>query len=547
MVLIGHNQYVAWGLTTTGADVTDLYLENINDAGDTVTWANGRKIKLINPAESICVRPKGGKVADCRRVPVTVRLVPGHGPLLNDLAPGLADIFGAISVRWTGFEPTGELIALDRLNRAKSVQEAIQALNYFQVGEQNFALADVAGNIGYFAPAFLPIRNWDWQAYPPYLPLPGDGRFEWQSFQPYDYVPQVVNPAKGYVVTANNDPLGTTVDNDPTNDAFYFGHFFDMGARAQRITTRIEAIINGPAPQKIAFEDHGAIQADVHSVIADRLLPYLLPLRPSDGDCGGAAELELCQAFDSLAVWDRSSARDSTAATIFHFWLAHTIRETFRDDIPFFDLVVDLVGGSESQFFVRPLAHWLDGKVAPSGRNYFDRLSTPEIETAGDILLAALRLALETGRAAFVDESGFPEPISMWAWERFHKAAFNHLWLAEDDRFTPPPYPFHGGKNNVDASDYNLFDEEGIVATAGIQDGGPNMRLVMEIDGNTWRVENALPGGASGNPDSVHYKDQLEDLWLKNLAKEIPYFRADVEARALQRRELPAGFPLQAP
>src|SRR5205823_2946097 len=127
-----------------------------------------------------------------------------------------------LSVRWTGQAPSSEAMALAGLGTAKNVDEAYQALLNFKVGAANFVVADSDGGILYAAPATVPIRpaaakTFNARSRPdgtaPFMVLPGDGSAEWQGTIPVTRLPYAKNPAAGFLVSANNDQLGVTLDN----------------------------------------------------------------------------------------------------------------------------------------------------------------------------------------------------------------------------------------------------------------------------------------------------------------------------------------------
>jgi penicillin amidase len=498
---------------------------------------NGKKIPLKFIEETICVRKGGGKVKECEPEKFVIRWVPGHGPLLNDLAPGITDLLGYISLRWAGFEPTREIPAILLVNHARNCDELFQGVRHFMVGEQNFVCIDREGNIAYIAPALLPIRPWNWQEYPPYLPLPGDGRFEWQGFYDYSWVPQVKNPKKGFIVTANNDPLGTTLDNNPTNDLFYHGHFYDLGARANRITELLKGYSEWGT--KITLDHMALLQWDVKSKVADRFLPYLLSLETLF--CSPDPSSELCEGFTLLKNWDRVNRTDSPGPTLFHLFLAHLFVETFSDEIPLFLNIMDLTGSDEIQALGRTLWGILNGTVSS---DLWDRKNTPQREGFSDMAFSSLKKAIETGKETFRAEGGYPLPMTLWTWGKAHFVKFSHLAF-DDLSFGPVSY--HGGKNVVDASDFTLIGENGVRKPPYIQNDGPNMRLLIQFTPTGVEIRNILPGGAWEDPLSPHYTDQLL-LWLKGEQKKVPYGKEEVEREKMEEyRYLPgmirAGSP----
>ena len=153
------------------------------------------------------------------------------------------------------------------MNRARNLNEFKDALQRLDVGSQNFVYGDVEGNIAYFTSGEIPVRE-DLQSgavngAPPWRVRNGLGGNEWlpvqhpQPYQatakyeilPFDELPKIVNPKAGYLVNANNDPAGLTLDNDPINQSrpgggiYYMAYSWNRGFRAARIETRLRELL----------------------------------------------------------------------------------------------------------------------------------------------------------------------------------------------------------------------------------------------------------------------------------------------------------------
>ena len=188
-VSIGHNEYGAWGLTIFGTDSEDLYVYETNPANPNQyryrgAWEDMRVVKDT-------IRVKGA-------APVSVDLkFTRHGPVLFEDAAHRK----AYALRAAWMEPgSAPYLASLRMNQAKSWEEFVEACTYSRIPSENMVWADRKGNIGYQAVAITPLRpNWSGL-----VPVPGDGRYEWNGYLPINALPHAANPDKGYVVTANN-------------------------------------------------------------------------------------------------------------------------------------------------------------------------------------------------------------------------------------------------------------------------------------------------------------------------------------------------------
>ena len=534
LVLIGHTAKVAWGLTNGFGDATDLYREKLGKNRKAVLFRN-EWVPLDFYEERILVRSEGGSLDDTTEVTQTARWVPHHGPILIDLLPEdiaeLMELVGLVySARWPGFsEESTDLLTLREVVEAENVQEAMAAMEHFNSGVMNWVFADSSGNIGHMTAGPYPIRAKSVAAFPPYLPLPGGGDHEWQGFLDLARQPRTLNPPKGYVVTANNTISDQTLDNNPVNDDHYYGHFFDLGTRAWRITERIEAM---KAAGPIRLEDMTGLQTDDYAVLAEDLLPRLFENR--DRVCE-QPDPDTCRALGILEAWDRNFDRDSPGATLFSVWYTHLAFNTVHDDIPPFFL--GLTAPFLSQLVGRDLSAWLAGRGPESGKNYFDDLGTTGVvESADDQMVASLQGAVDQLKAFF----GSGRPMESWRWGEAHLKKFVHpVW----DDLSQGFFENDGGQHSVDPAEYPIVTPEGAIQTLPYRQGeGPAFRFCVEMKQGEWKTYNVLPGGQSGHAGDEHYADQLP-LWLSNQNFQFWYLREDVESHAVSHRTYPAGFP----
>lgn len=538
LVLIGHTAHVAWGITNAFGDATDLYREKLSRDRKSV-WFEGRWVPIQFFQERIAVRPDGAPYGTTEEIVHAVRWVPHHGPILIDLLPDdliqlLENLGLVLSAKWTGFsEETTDIVAVARLIDAKTVQDTLDALSFFNSGIMSWVVADATGHIGYVAAGAFPRRSDPVAVFPPLYPLPGDGFHEWGGRREYLSNPMMLDPAKGYIVTANNSVTDQVLDNDPFNDEPYVGHFFDLGLRAWRITNVIESLkARGP----IALEDLTRLQTDDYSVLADELLPYLFAC--AHRICGDPSS-EQCKALGILERWNRHFETDSPGASLFTLWVSHLIHNTLRDDIPPF-----LLGQAApylAQIAARDLCAWLSGRGPASGLAFFDDKETPgEVETPGDQMVRSLCDAVSTLREYF----GRDRPMEMWRWGEIHRKKFGHvLW----DDMSQGYFEQDGGLFTVDPAEYRFVRTDGSLrALPYDQGGGPVFRFCVEMRPGEWNTYNVLPGGESGHWGSKHYADQLP-FYLSNVALPFWYLPEDVVSHAESHLHYPQGFPAVDP
>lgn len=191
LVIIGHNDQIAWGFTNNGADVQDLYIETFNPAAPDEykvkdTWA---KAQLLD--EVIHVK---GQADEHLQVVIT-----RHGPIVHREAGK------AYALRWTATEPGALANSYNMLGSARNWGEFCNTMKQVWGPGQNAVYADVDGNIGYIMAARVPVRKKGRGE----LPVPGDtDDYEWTGYIPFGQLPQAFNPESGLIVTANARVVG---------------------------------------------------------------------------------------------------------------------------------------------------------------------------------------------------------------------------------------------------------------------------------------------------------------------------------------------------
>lgn len=483
-VVIGHNADIAWGFTNLGPDVTDFYLELVDDDSGRYT-RDGKQVPLTTRREVI-------KVAGGDDVELTVRSTT-HGPIMSDVLPGVAEAGErgdggggtgdqAVSLAWTALTPSTTADAIFALNTAKDWGDFREAARDFSVPSQNLVYADTEGNIGYQAPGAIPIRRDRGTGVTPgELPAPGwDSRYDWQGFVDFEDLPWVLNPDDGVIVTANQM---VTERRTP-----YLTSDWDYGYRAQRILDLLTS------EEEVTPEKMLRIQDDSRNEFAPTLVPHLMRITLDDPF--------VTEARDLLAEWDYTQpagqGEDSAAAAYFNAVWSNVVRLTFNDDLPT-DLQAS--GGSTQMQSVTalldtPRSGWWDNKLTPG-----------LVEGRDEIL----RQAMVDARLELTKRLG-KEPVD-WQWGQLHTADFEHQVLGGDGvpgpvraLFNRGGYEVAGGSSIVNATSWDA--SKGYEVTAA-----PSMRMVVDLgdlDASRWVNQT----GQSGRPFSDHYTDQAE-AWAR--------------------------------
>lgn len=505
IIAIGANENLAWGETVAGYDVLDVYAETlVLDGGEPkAVMFDGDEVDLVKSTQSF---------ADGSEIDVYI--VPHHGPILPDSIDGAT----ALSFRWTGHQPTHEMRAFRELATATSVDEGFAAIEYFEVGAQNFVMQDTNGDLGYYPHALVPERTWA-STYKPWLVLPGDGAAEWGDYMD---TPQVKNPAKGWLVTANNDVNGTLQSGDPTADEYWFFDR-DIGYRAQRITEMIEEQLGGDgfSPESIA-----SIQLNVKDNYARDLITEAIAVigaDESDLSTDAAAMLDYWKDWDfethsglagpdeeGAASDDADERADSVAAMGFGVFEAYLREYAFGDEVA--DAGVANYPHGWSENFVAILQLMLDDPTSV----YWDDVSTGgDTEEQRDIVVKALNDAVAAIAAMTVFDG---LDIDEWYWGRMHNLLLEHVAFSAFGipSFDVGPYAIPGSSNTPNVAGYFENGEEFVTTH------GPSLRIVHEFADGAITTRVHYPGGQIPLDQDPHRTDML-DLWLAGDYYEMPH------------------------
>lgn len=282
-ISIGHNEQGAWGLTVFSTDGEDLYVYETNPS-------NPNQYRYKNQWEEMRIIEETIDVKGS--APVTVELkYTRHGPVsFEDTDKNLA-----YAVRPAWMEPGGApYLASLRMDQATSWEEFREASNYSNIPGENMIWADRDGNIGWQAVGIAPLRR----NFSGMVPVPGDGRYEWDGYLPIKAKPNEFNPARGYVETSNSN---YTTPDYPYLDAI--GYTWTDPYRWARAS---EVLGSG---RKFNMMDMIELQHDYLSIPARTLMPFFKGLAASD------PQVETARAM--LLDWDFVLDKDSIEAGIY--------------------------------------------------------------------------------------------------------------------------------------------------------------------------------------------------------------------------------------
>lgn len=448
-VIIGFNDSVAFGFTNAQRDVKDYYEIKFKDDSKQEYWFNGQWKKV----DSLHIEKI--KVRGAKTIYDTVAYAV-FGPVMydksfsTDLSKGKA-----IAVTWTAHIPSNEGLMWFYLDRAKNYNDYLNAIKDFTCPGQNMLFAERSDTIAIWQQAKFPAR-WYGQGL---FVMPGeDSSYIWQGFIPQKENPHVVNPERGFIVSANQRPV------DSTYPYFIPGNY--ITERGITITKKLSAMEN------ITPDDMMKLQNDYFNTFAKNARPLLLKyVREKDLNEDGKRYL------DTVRNWDLYAGADSKGQTIFKLWWDSLKMEIMKDEL-------EKIPGA-----VMPESeNLLEALLKDSTYKYIDNINTSKKETLYDDVTAAFQKA--------VPELQKEEMSGKLEWAKHKEPRIYHLLRTVKAFSESIPV---GGDGNV------------INATTNTH--GPSWRMIVQLSANP-DAYGVYPGGQSGNPGSKFY-DSFVKKWAK--------------------------------
>lgn len=458
-IILGHNEEIAWGVTNTGPDVQQLYLEKRNPDNPDEFLYEGEWEEADVIDEPIEV--KDGETIDYQVVETR------HGPIISDFANESAKDT-VMSLRWTALEATTELEAILEINQASNWDEFEKGLEKFLSPAQNFVFASKDGTIAYKANGNIPIYEDGEDAL---LPLEGwNKENDWKGYIPFDELPTVVNPEKGFIATANNKIIGDD----------YPYHISNVWAQPYRYERIAEVLAAG---DELTAEDMQALQMDQMNLQAREFIPMFAEAL-NGVDLASDEE----KALELLSDWDYEDKASAAQPLIFHHWFDEIESILYEDAIP--EDVMDLFG-SRGQ---------TTDEIVRSGN---DSIWIQENGGYEDVLHSALKNTIDHLTEEYGDD------LSAWKWGNYHQVQFPHPLSSVNPVLSfffnnEDPIPVGGSSVTPMATSYD--------AETGIVDHGASWRYVIDTDDMAKSYHIVGPGQA-GHFKSDWYHDQMND-WV---------------------------------
>ncbi len=461
-ITIGFNKDIAWGVTNVGSDVMDFYKIKFKDDTKKEYWYDGQwKPSTIYIEE---FKMKSGKVIK------DTLIYTHHGPIVyneqketnfNKSTPA------GHAMKWIAHNTVGsDLLTFLKLNKAKNYEDYREALAIYSAPAQNFVFASNSNDIAITVNGRLPLK---WKNQGKFILDGSNPEHEWQGYIPFEQNPTVKNPPRGFVSSANQ------FSTDPTYP-YYLGWKFAPAYRGQRINQRLDRMKNATA------DSLRMLQNDNYNLVAERLLPVLLPV---------IEKSKHKEAVKVLKEWDRNNEANSIATTIFETWSRTLSDWIWEDEFP------DMYPNPDRTALLL---------TKEQNAKWFDNVLTADtVETFEYIVAGSFQATLDT----LTKHHG---EMKNWEWYKVKNTGINHLVPAFKS-FSRSTIKNGGGAQIVNATTTRT---------------GPSWRMVVELDKEWPRAYGLYPGGQSGRPSSKYYSNMIDD-WAEGRLNRLIFMKSKDE------------------
>ena len=464
--LVGHSRHHSVGLTMFENDDQDFFEEKLNPANPNEILVGDSIFPITSRTELIQVKGQ-------EPVSLIIRETL-HGPILNPVVKEISALTSNPVSSWWVYllEPTRALEAVYQINHAADMQGVADAAALIHAPGLNIMYGDSLGNIGWWAAAKLPIRGP--KIHPTIFADGADPASQPLGWYPFSENPQSINPASGFVASANNQP-------DSTRSGIFFPGYYYPGERWNRIAKTITA--KKDWDQK-SIQD---LQLETVNETSVKNAAYLL------SQVDQSKHENYKNILADLGNWEGTHKLNESAPTLYYKWLYHTLRLAMEDELgkESFDTYL------QTFIMIGSTAHFLGHEE----NKWWDKKNTPSKETKAQVIAEALSISLEELSTQLGDDT------DDWDWEKSITIEHPHPLGAKkplDKLFNVRTEAVEANEEAVNKLAFDLNGTGNYKVTSG-----PAMRIILDFADVEGSVS-VLPTGNSGNRFSKHYADQKE-------------------------------------
>ncbi len=440
-VISGFNDHIAWGVTNAGRDVRDWYQITFRDSANNEYLLDNKWVPVEKLIEKIVV--KGGET-----IYDTVRYV-HQGPVVYDKNFNQFNKTN-LALRWTAHDESEEMLTFNKLNKSKNIADYFEAISHYACPAQNFVYASKEGDIAIQQQGKFPIEK---KNQPIFIQDGSRTENDVTTYIPFKDNPHIVNPARGFVSSANQHPTDTTY---PYPYAGLFEYF-----RNRRINDFLAGL------QQAGMADMEKLQQDNFNLMAKEMLPKMLSALSTVQKNNQQNTI-----YNSLLKWNYTNNADLMAPVYFEIW-KDTFKKILWDE--FYNNKIPLQVPEDIT-----LVHFINDPIVST---FYDIQRTPKKENLTDLLLLSFSNACEKINQLQVSN-----------WSSYKATTIDYL-LPNMPAFSRMNVYCGGNKGIVNATS---------------KTNGPSWRMIVEMTDDI-HAEAIYPAGQSGNPGSKYYDDMVTD------------------------------------
>lgn len=485
MVQIGHNEKIGWGITLSYTDIEDVFVEKFTDDTCTTYMHDGKLRETNIIEEKIFI--KGEKMPHIEKVYETV-----HGILISDVTCHSSMKLTLCSMAYkAGTSTKGWFL----LNKAKNWNDFTDAVKHITAPGLNIVYADTDSNIGYYNSGKVPLRDKATAS----VPQPGwTAEHDWKDFVPFEEMPHVLNPEKGYVITANHKI-------EPDDFPYFLGDIYMNGYRANRLEKMLLR------KEKVEPKDFTEMQMDFHCTPGKLFAAHFKDVKMDNA--------ELQRYVDMLLAWDGVLHPDKIEGSLYKVAKLMTVKKLYGSAIHDKKLIDELLGRGFHNIF-GPVNSFL-GHNTPTLLRILDDSTSFWLQAAG-----GKEKLLKEGFKSAIDwlKLNYGTKYQKWKWGDLHAIVFPHALSAQpplDKVFDIGPFPI-GGDTDTPFQTF-IMAAEGY----GGELAAPSYRQIIDFS-DFDKSTVIMPLGNSGNLASPFYKNQLRD-WFAGNSYPMCWTRAKVD------------------
>ncbi|NQW30365.1 MAG: penicillin acylase family protein [Ignavibacteria bacterium] len=491
LILSGRNDSLAWGFSNAMIDDVDYVIEKIDSTNENYYFdVNDERVKFRFKRDTIKVKDKADILIDYRYTNRSCVISDFHAMKTPSWLFGIQREASSkllhstcLTFRWTARTASDEVLALYKMNTAKTVDEFVKATHTWNAPALNFSIGTNSGDVATVVAGIIPIRG---NADPHLLAPAWDASAAWKGYVHLSTLGVLKNPVRGYVVSANN----TTMPKPPN----FMGSLNQPSSRAERILNLLKIY------KDYTVRDAQLMQMDQISPYARRFVKRIIPLLQKAGSKYSAVETD---ALKRLVKWDGTESPIDPVTAIYAVTLQRFIWNTFEDELGtplFYDWT----------FLTSNALRRIDELMNSPQHQLFDDVRTKPIEDMQWIAIRAFKEAIASLQSTF-----HSAPIQEWRYGQIHSISFPHMF-GRNPLMKPVmdlgPFEIGGSATTINNTEWSIYKPYNTHVAA-------SMRVISDIrDSIQYSV---VPGGVSGQPLDAHYSDQMQ-LWLKGGFVRIP-------------------------